>query len=253
MTGEKKIRRFKCVCAYDGTDFNGWQSQPDGGSVQDLIEARLEKIFGKKTRIHASGRTDSGVHADGQVFHFDAEWKHSDAALLAALRAGLPESVLPLSLRTAGKNFHARFSVKSKRYAYKIREAKAPPKEARYVWSIGKRLDLEKLNDAAKIFLGTHDFTSFSANRGAGAKENPVKTIYSLEAKRRGKTVVIQTRGSGYLYKMVRILVGALVYASQGKFSKKDLEKILEAKARAPYGFMAAPAKGLTLEKVFYR
>ena len=247
------LSRFKCVCAYDGTDFCGWQSQPNGMSIQDFIEKRLAQIFKRKIRIHGSGRTDSGVHADAQVFHFDACWKHSADTLLSALKCGYPDSLQILSVRRVPQTFHARYSAKGKRYSYKIREGHSAPKSTRYEWSIGRRkLDVKAMNSAAKLMLGTHDFTAFSANRGGGAKENPVKTLFELEAKRSGSLVKITTRGSGYMYKMVRMIVGALVEVGLGKLSEGDIEDMLSAKARCSGKFQAAPAKGLTLEKVYY-
>ena len=245
--------RFKCVCAYDGTDFCGWQSQLNNLSIQDCIETRLSEIFKEKIRIHASGRTDAGVHADAQVFHFDANWKHSDTALLSAIRVSLPESLQISSLKKVSQDFHARYSVVSKRYIYKIYEGQASPKIARYHWSIGNRkLDLDAINDASKLLIGTHDFTSFSASRGTDSKDNPIKTLFQLDAKRNGKVITITTRGSGYMYKMVRMLVGALVDVGLGKFTKADIKKILDAKKRGSYRFATAPSKGLSLNKVFY-
>ncbi len=245
--------RFKCVCAYDGTDFCGWQSQPCGMSIQDFIEKRLSNIFKKKIRIHGSGRTDAGVHADAQVFHFDAQWRHSEEALLSALKSGYPDSLQIISLKRVSEKFHARYSAKGKRYVYSITEGRAAPKTTRYSWSLGNRvLNVEAVNAAAKILLGTHDFTSFSASRGADAKDNPVKTLFQLEAKRRGKLVVFTTRGSGYMYKMVRLIVGALVEVGLGKLSPDDISRILESKKRGSNKFQAAPAKGLTLNRVYY-
>lgn len=248
-----QLSRFKCVCAYDGTDFCGWQSQVNNLSIQDCIETRLAEIFKGKIRIHGSGRTDAGVHADAQVFHFDANWKHSDSALLSAMRVNMPESLQIVSVKKVSTDFHARYSVVGKRYIYKIYEGQASPKIARYHWSIGNRkLDLDAINDASNLLIGTHDFTSFSASRGADSKDNPIKTLFQLDAKRNGKIITITTRGSGYMYKMVRMLVGALVDVGLGKFTKADIKKILDAKKRASYKFATAPAKGLSLNKVFY-
>ncbi len=246
------MSRFKCVCAYDGTDFCGWQSQVTGNSVQDFIERRLEAIFKRKIRIHGSGRTDAGVHADAQVFHFDAPWRHSSDALLAALRSGYPDSLQILKVSKVPENFHARYSVKGKRYVYRIYLGRATPKIARYRWSLGEmELDLEAMNSAAKILIGTHDFTAFSANRGAEYKDNPVKDLRKLEVVRRGREIKISTEGSGYLYKMVRMIVGALVEVGRGRLSEADVARALDLKKRSNL-FQAAPAKGLTLEKVFY-
>ena len=247
------MSRFRCVCAYDGTDFCGWQSQPDGNSVQDFIERRLGQIFKCKVRIHGSGRTDAGVHANAQVFHFDAQWKHPVESLFAALRSGYPDSLQILSVERVSQNFHARYSAKGKRYVYYIREGRSMPKTTRYEWSIGDRtLDVGAINDAAAVLLGTHDFTSFSASRGTDTKDNPVKTLLKLEAKRKKDLIVFTTRGSGYMYKMVRLLVGALFEVGCGKLTKSDIAEILESRKRGIHKFQAAPAKGLTLDRVFY-
>ena len=245
--------RFKCICSYDGTDFCGWQSQPNGLSVQDFIEKRLFAIFKKPIRIHASGRTDAGVHANAQVFHFDADWPHSVEQLLIAMRSHHRRDVLILSLKKCSPKFHARFSVIKKRYVYKIYEGFAMPETTRYVWSLKRQtVDFEKMKDAAEIFLGTHNFRAYSANRGKGVVENTVKTIYELNLKKRGKTITISTLGSGYLYKMVRMLVGALVQVGLGKLTTQDLQRILLAEIRGTK-IRAAPAEGLRLDKVFYK
>ena len=244
-------RRFKCICAYDGTDFKGWQSQAGGGTVQDFIEGRLEQILKVKTRIHASGRTDSGVHATAQVFHFDAEWPHGCERLLAALRCGFPDSIQVRKVSFAKDSFHARYGVKRKRYVYRIYEGFAPPNITRYRWSLGNRkLDISAMNNAALALLGEHDFISFSANRGCD-KEDTVKNLMELKVSRRGKEIKISTTGSGYLYKMVRMITGALVDVGLGKLTRADLERILKAKKRGQK-IQSAPARGLTLERVWY-
>ncbi len=249
---EAFTRRFKCVLAYDGTDFCGWQSQPEGGAIQDFIEEKLCCILGVKIRVHGSGRTDAGVHARGQVFHFDAIWKHSPETLLRALRSGGAQNIRFLSLAEVGADFHARFSVKGKRYVYKICKDFAMPEFARYRWSLGgKSLDVGKMREASKIFIGTRDFKAFSANRGAGVKENTVKTISRLDVDEIADELVITTEGSGYLYKMVRLIVGALVQVGRGNLSKDDLQKALDNATRTNL-FQAAPAQGLFLDEVFY-
>ena len=251
-TDTLQTRRFKCVVAYDGTDFCGWQAQLGGGSIQDFIEFKLASILGKQTRIHGSGRTDAGVHANGQVFHFDTIWKHSPDAMARALCAGNVQVVRVLSVEEVSKDFHARFSVEGKRYIYKISKGFAMPDLARYRWSLGgRKTDVEKMISASKIFLGEHDFKAYSANRGANVKENTIKTIYRLDVKDLGDEIHVITEGSGYLYKMVRLLVGALIQCGQGKLSEDDLLKALQSKTRGNL-FQAAPAAGLTLDKVFY-
>lgn len=244
-------RRFKCVCAYDGTDFCGWQSQKGGNTVQDYIEARLEFIFLKKIRIHGSGRTDAGVHAKAQVFHFDADWPHDAEKLQAALRCGFPAGIQVSRVSDAPEGFHARFSARGKRYAYNIYEGYAPPYEARYAWSMRRRkLDVARMNEAAALLVGEHDFTAFSANRGR-EEDNPVKNLKKLCVSRRGRRIRVLTEGSGYMYKMVRILTGALVDVGLGRLEPPDLTEILESRRRTNR-IQTAPALGLFLEKVFY-
>ncbi len=244
--------RFKCVVSYDGTDYCGWQSQAGGGSVQDFIERRLQEIFARPVRIFGSGRTDSGVHSDAQVFHFDAEWRHSTEALLAAMRSGYPDSIRIRSLSRVSKNFHARFGVKAKRYVYRIYEGYAPPNLTRYRWSTGNiRLDVQAMREASEIFLGLHDFTAFSANRGDGSKVDPMKRIDILKISRKGRELKISVEGSGFLYRMVRLIVGALYSVGRGKLKKEELKAALDSKKRSNL-FQAAPAKGLSLNRVFY-
>lgn len=242
--------RYKCVCAYDGTDFKGWQSQACGRAIQDFIEARLEKILKIKTRIHASGRTDAGVHARAQVFHFDASWKHSTKKLLTAIRSGPPSGVSFIYLKKVKDDFHGRYSVKGKRYIYYIYEGWALPFEARYAWSYASgKLNLKAMRDAAKIFVGTHDFTAFSANRRQN--DDPIKTLTKLSVSRKGKILKIETEGSGYMYKMVRLLVGALVEVGAARLTLADLQNHLDKKERNNL-VQPAPACGLFLDKVFY-
>ena len=246
------LRRFKCVVAYDGTDYCGWQSQAGVNTVQDTIEYRLRAIFPRSVRIHASGRTDAGVHARGQVFHFDAQWAHSPEALLRAMRSGNIRDILILSLEEVSPDFHARFSAVVKRYVYRISKGYAMPDLTRYRWSLGgRRVDVSVMSEAAKIFLGEHDFASFSANRGNGVRENTVKTITRLDVIDSADEITITTEGSGYLYKMVRMIVGALVQVGLGRASIGQLREALENPRRGR-PIQAAPAAGLTLDTVFY-
>jgi tRNA pseudouridine38-40 synthase len=134
----KSSRRWKCTCAYDGGGFAGWQSQVGGTAIQDVIEARLAAIFGRPVRIHGSGRTDAGVHAHGQVFHFDAEWRHGTGKLLAAFRTGLPATIQIKSVRPVAAEFHARFQAKGKRYVYHLHLGDADPFTRPYCWAIFK-------------------------------------------------------------------------------------------------------------------
>ncbi len=245
--------RFACTVAYDGTDYVGWQSQPDGKAVQDVIEARLARVFRKPIRIHGSGRTDSGVHADRQVFHFDAEWRHPKEILLKALHADMPADILIKDIRVAKPNFHARFSARGKRYVYRIRLGFSPPDRARFEWALGSRpVNVEAMKEAAGRLVGVHDFTAFGGMHKQGMeRENPVKDLRRLDVARKGDLVVVTTEAGGYLYKMVRRLVGGLVQVGLGRMTPDRLiayRDELRISAEVP----TAPARGLTKSKVFF-
>ncbi len=244
--------RWKCFVAYDGTDFEGWQSQPNGNTIQDYLERRLSFLCERPIRIHGSGRTDSGVHATGQVFHFDHDWRHGPIKLVRALRTGLPEGIQVFAIEPAKEDFHARFSAINKRYIYRFYEGWAPPFELRYVHSLKNfRLDIEAMNEAARRLIGTHDFTAFAANRGDESEEDPVKELRVLQMSREGPRVTLETEGSGYLYKMVRSLAGCLQDVGIGKLTANDVESILHSRNRTAL-VQTAPARGLTLERVDY-
>lgn len=245
--------RFLAVVAYDGTDYVGWQVQPNGITVQAFLEARLSRIFKRPVDIVGSGRTDSGVHSEGQCFHFDAFWPHPASALLRALRAGEPGGVLVRSLRKVPGDFHARFSAIGKRYRYEMRRGHPLPWEARYCLALGDRkLDVAAMRRAARLLLGRHDFTAFGANHGQGMEnENPVKELRRLDIRVRGPRITITTEASGYLYKMVRRLVGGLLRVGKGEMTPDQLLAYRRAKtitAEVP----TAPARGLFMEKVYY-
>lgn len=239
--------------AYDGTDFEGWQSQRSGNTVQDHIERRLAQIFQEPIRIHGSGRTDAGVHAKAQVFHFDGAWHHPEEHLLRALRSGFPDAIQVTRVKQVSDSFHARYSATGKRYRYRLYEGFALPAENRYCWSLGNRkTDIAPMRAGAARLLGEHDFTAFAANRRDESKENPVKELRKLDITRQGPRITITTEASGYLYKMVRSLVGALVDVGVGKLTPDDLEAILES-GRRTARVATAPPQGLSLERVFYR
>lgn len=241
-----------CTCAYDGTDFSGWQSQPKGNTIQDILEARLSFIFKEGIRIHSSGRTDAGVHARGQVFHFDGDWSHATVDLMRAMRSNVPRTIQITDMKPVSDRFHARFSVKKKRYIYQIHLGQASPFDLRYFWSVGSRKpDVEKMRNAAKILLGTHDFTAFSAKNRGDDGSDPIKTLFRLDVIQRGAKIFVITEGSGYLYKMVRSLTAALFHVGIGKLNQEDIEEALASRIRTQ-AIESAPAEGLFLDKVFY-
>jgi tRNA pseudouridine38-40 synthase len=250
MSEPRPAQRWKCVCAYDGTTFTGWQSQPGGRAIQDLIEARLRIIFGREIRIHGSGRTDAGVHALAQVFHFDAEWTHGVDKLLAAFRTGLPPTIQIKSARKVPADFHARFGAKGKVYFYQLHEGQADPFLAPFCVAVAPGLDVAAMRAAAGRLVGRHDFRAYSALNGA-PREDAVKHLRRLEVTKRGARIRITAEADGFLYKMVRSLVGALLAVGQGKISPEQVSKILESRTRTML-VKTAPPQGLFLAKVHY-
>ncbi len=250
-TAAQAVRRWKCTCAYDGTAFAGWQSQKGGAAVQDVIEARLAAIFKVAVRIHGSGRTDAGVHAQGQVFHFDADWRHGAPKLLAALRSGLPATIQIKTAKPVSVDFHARFKATGKRYVYHLYLGDADPFTRPYVWSVFRPLDFAAMAAAAAVLRGRHDFRAFSALNGT-ERETTVRELRRLDIIRRGRRVRIVAEADGFLYKMVRSLVGTLVAVGEGKLTPAQVRALLSAPQRTP-AVQTAPPQGLFLVRVFYR
>lgn len=246
------MSRWRCVCSYDGTDFTGWQSQPTRDAVQDVIEARLEKVLKTQVRIHGSGRTDAGVHGLAQVFHFDYDWAHTSENLRKAINVGIPATVRIKSVRKVKGDFHARFGATGKRYHYRIKLGEATPFESRYVTAIPYQVDWDAVNVAGQYLVGVHDFSAFAAvNGNEPGADNPVKDFRIFEVRKRGSHVRLTFEGSGFMYKMVRSLVGTLLRVGQGKISSDDFKEILESRTRNKH-VITAPPQGLYLEKVFY-
>jgi tRNA pseudouridine38-40 synthase len=242
--------RWKCVVAYDGGSFNGWQSQEGGNTIQDLIERQLKQIFSRQIRIEGSGRTDSGVHAHAQVFHFDATWTHGAEKLRKAIQTGLPRSIRLKSVRRARPDFHARFDAKGKIYRYHLHLGEADPFEANYTWSLNRELDWPAVQVAAKLMRGKHDFWAFSGENDR-TYETTVRDLRRLDVKRSGKRVTFTFEADGFLYKMVRSLTGALVNVGLGKLAPSEVATLLKSRRRIPT-VVTAPPQGLFMVRVIY-
>lgn len=246
-------KRYRAFCSYEGTDFQGFQSQSSGLTVQDHLESVFEEVFKQPVRVHASSRTDSGVHALGQLLHFEVEWNHPLDALERALNTLLPDTIRVFEVKRVGSHFHARFSPKWKIYTYKFYCGHASPLETRYTWSIGSHaFDVEKVHEALALFEGTHDFSAFTSPAVLNKEENPVKTLRKLSLAGRAPCYEVTIEGSGFLYKMVRNLVGTAVSVGQGKLSLERLEQLLKDKVRTKE-VICAPAHGLCLKRVLLR
>jgi tRNA pseudouridine38-40 synthase len=246
------MTRWKCTCAYDGTGFSGWQTQPTLDAVQDRIEAALAKILKTDTRIQGSGRTDAGVHALAQVFHFDATWSHHTSNLVSALGTRLPASIQIMGIEAANADFHARHSAVGKRYHYRLFLGHADPFNTRYCLSIPWELDPDAIATAGRCLIGEHDFSAFGADNGCDSPaDNPVKDFRRFEMIQDGRELRLVFEASGFLYKMVRSLTGALLRVGRGKLTPKQFQEILETRVRTKDVVTAGPS-GLFLEKVFY-
>lgn len=247
-----KRQRWKCVCAYDGTEFAGWQKQPSGMAVQDKIEYALNEIFGQAICTIGAGRTDAGVHAHGQVFHFDAPWPHAVDLLLEAMRCKFPVGISPRELMQAEPHFHALLSANGKRYRYRVCRGWAMPEDDRFVYSLrGRVVDAGLMSSGAEAFVGLHDFAAFSAKRGTDKYENTVREVTKVEVLESKENLDFVIEGGGFLYKMVRSMVGALLDLGGGRMEPKEIEQILASRKRTER-VVSAPAKGLCLEAVFY-
>ncbi len=241
--------RYKLIIAYDGTNYCGWQVQANGLSIQTLVQKSLETALRHHLDLTGSGRTDAGVHARGQVAHFDTEADTS--RLLLSMNALLPLDIRVLRLEPAAPDFHARYSAKRKVYHYHLHLAPvADPFKKLYCHHVFGRFDLGRLKEGIFYFLGTHDFTSF-ANTKEEAQTDTVRTIERIDVVEERGGVRLEFEGEGFLYKMVRNITGTLLDIGAGRMEPRDVERIMEEKDRRRAG-MAAPAQGLFLHEVKY-
>jgi len=246
--------KFKLVIAYAGTAYQGWQVQKIGTGVQEKIEAALAHYFPSQPRLHSSSRTDTGVHALGMVAHFEippAEFKLPVIRLAIALNAFLPDDIRVLHATRTSKKFHARFDATGKQYRYFIwnHHTMNPLLQDR-AWHVPRALDFAAMRQAAKHFVGRHDFKSFAATHHY-EMESTVRTLTRCDLKKSGANLTVTIEGDGFLYKMCRGIVGTLVQVGFGKFSPGDV-KAMFAKTNRTAAGMSAPAHGLVLWKVFY-
>jgi len=245
------LQGHKLTIAYRGTDFSGWQRQAAKRTVQGCIEDALEKIWGAKISLQGSGRTDTGVHALGQVASFNAPRLHGDAVLRRALNANLARDVRIMKCRLVSPAFHARFDATGKTYRYLIwNQLVQDPLTLDTHWHVPRPLDLPAMRRAARMLLGRHDFASFTSNPGY-ERESTVRTMKRASVASHGAVVAFHFTSEGYLYRMVRNLVGALAKVGLGKITVEDFGKILRACSRSAAP-ATAPACGLYLMNVTY-
>lgn len=243
--------KLKCTIAYDGTNFFGYQVQPGKRTVQRELEAALKKLHkGKDVHVTASGRTDRGVHARGQVIHFQTELPIPVARWPRALNSVLPEDIIIRRCESVPDTFHARFSAVRKEYRYRLLTRPEPDLFRRfYTLHIPQPLNLEEMRIAAQALIGTHDFSSFcAANTSVTDK---TRTVYELAVEPIGDETVIRIAGSGFLYQMVRIITGTLLDVGSGHLTAEQVALILAAQDRG-WAAKTAPPNGLTLWQVNY-
>jgi tRNA pseudouridine38-40 synthase len=243
--------RFKITLEYDGGGFVGWQRQTNGFSVQQALEEAIAEFSGETVPVLSAGRTDSGVHALGQVAHFDLSRPWTADKVRGALNFHVkPAPVAVLAAEAVDDTFHARFSATKRVYRYRISNRRAPlTLERDRAWRVSVRLDAEAMKEAARHLIGKHDFTSFRATRCQA--ESPVRTLDELTVRRLDDDIVIDARARSFLHHQVRNIAGSLKWVGEGKWKPDDMKKALAARDRAAGG-QTAPAAGLYLVEVVY-
>ena len=245
------MERIKLKIEYDGKNFSGWQLQPGKRTVQGELEKVFSFLLKENVRLYASGRTDSGVSALGQIAHFDTESDVNEKRFLSSINALLPEDVSVRELEKVDENFDARFSVKKKTYAYKFYISKfTRPLYRNSAFRVNDYADLKKMQEACKFLIGKHDFSAFVSRKSG--KNDFVREIYDAKIVENGDDIfAFEITGNGFLYNMVRIIFGTLLLAAYGKIEPNEITKIIDGKIRANAG-KTMPAYALCLKNVEY-
>ena len=244
------MKRVKLTVAYDGTNYCGWQVQPNGVTIESELNKHLSELLGEEIRVIGASRTDAGVHARGNVAVFDTSARMPAEKISYAMNTRLPQDIRIQDSCEVAPDFHPRFCRTVKTYEYKICNRRFPDPCSRlyslfYYWD----LDEKKMQQAADYLVGTHDFTSFCTHKPEITDH--VRTIYSLDVTRQGDMITVRVRGNGFLYNMVRIIVGTLLRVGSGMQDPEKMPEILEARDRSQAGDTARP-QGLTLVKIEY-
>ena len=242
--------RYKVILAYDGRNYAGFQSQKNATAIQDIVEGAIERVFSEKIRIIMSSRTAAGVHAYGQVFHFDTDKEKDEGKLKFSLNSLLPDDIHVVEVKKVSRDFHARYSVKKKTYEYLINLGEYDVFLKGRAFQCFYKLDVDLMKEGAKLFLGEHDFSSFNTS---SLKEYPnqVRNITEFSISRKKDILKIRVTSSGFLRNMVRIMVGTLIDLGRGKKSLDDIKDMLEHPCKSTRRYNADP-NGLYLVKIFY-
>ena len=242
------MRNIKLTLEYDGTHFLGFQKQKSRRTIQGELEEALRKLFQRKTRVVGSGRTDSGVHAEAQVANFHIDSKLSVSQVEQGLNHYLPRDIAVLSAKEALPSFHSQYSTKWKVYEYRVLNSKSrSPLKRFYTHHIPFRLEISKMKRAARLLVGKHDFRVFESS--GGRRKSAIRTIRKFIVKKQGDIIFFTVEADGFLYKMVRSMVGTLLEVGRGKLGLSDFKKILTSKDRRLIGPTVSP-RGLTLKQV---
>jgi tRNA pseudouridine38-40 synthase len=243
--------RYRLTLEYDGSPFVGWQRQDNGPSVQGALEAAIEKLSGARVTVTGAGRTDAGVHALGQVAHFDLQKTFEASKLRDALNHFLrPDAVCVLEASAVGEEFHARFSAVARHYLLRILNRRSPPAlERGKVWHVSCELDAEIMHTAAQMLVGRHDFTTFRAAECQA--QSPVKSLDCLDVSRRGEEIHIEASARSFLHHQIRSIAGTLKLVGEGKWTPEQVKSALKACDRSACG-PVAPPQGLYLLRVDY-
>ena len=245
------MKRVKLIISYDGTNYCGWQIQMNGITVEEIINRELSRLLGEEIAVIGASRTDSGVHAIGNVAVFDTETKIPAEKISFSLNQRLPEDIRIQKSEEVPADFHPRYCDSTKTYEYKILNRRFPdPLNRLYTHFVYMPLDVEKMREAAAYIVGEHDFASFCSS-GSQVKTT-IRTVYTLDIEKESDIISIKISGNGFLYNMVRIIVGTLIKVGLGVYPAKHVKEILEAKDRYQAG-PKAPARGLTLVGIEYR
>lgn len=250
---DDKPYNYKLTIAYDGTNYCGWQIQPNGISIQEILQDKIKIIAREDVKLIGSGRTDAGVHAFGQVAHFRCNKELDVNRFAHSLNALIPEDIRVIEMERAALDFHAQYNAKGKIYHYNLHlDQVMDPFRRLYAYHVLEKIDLAQMQRAASYFKGTHDFTSFAneAHRGTAAHD-PVRTLDRLDIMMELGGVRLEFEGDGFLYKMVRNIVGTLLEVGKGKLQPEDIASILNAKDRRKAS-QAVPPQGLFLVEVKY-